>query len=143
MLSPRLAGIHFGSSLNNFSDEPIDMARVGAQLALPVVGPVDFYPMASVHLDRAQWQLSALVRVNFTRGRASNPLYVGAGVSQINWDGPATRFYDVLLWGLKAGMGAYQPFVEMQFIDGIHRLTTTTRGDFGVQLYIGVNRVLQ
>lgn len=53
------------------------------------------------------------------------------------------RFYDVLFWGLKAGVGEYPPFVEMQFLDGIHRLTTAGRGDFGVQLYVGVNRVLR
>jgi len=141
---PKLSwvGVHFGSNLSNFSDDPVDMARVGAQVLLPMPGPLSFYPMASVHLDRAQWQVSALARIDLTPSRAKIPFYFGAGVSHLNWDGPTTRFYDVLFWGLKAGVGRYQPFVEMQFLDGIHRLTTTTGGDFGVQLCLGINRAV-
>lgn len=135
-------GVHFGCNLSNFADDPIDMARLGAQLLLSVAGPLGFYPMASVHLDRAQWQLSALARVDLTPSRATIPFYFGGGVSYLNWDGPTTRLYDVLFWGLKAAVKRYQPFVEMQFLDGINRLTSGG-GDFGVQLYVGVSRALR
>jgi hypothetical protein len=146
--APRLAGVHFGLNLMNFNTDPIDVARLGAQVALPIVGPVTFYPMAAVGLDRAAWQLSALTRVDFTPGRTSNPLYLGAGVSLLNWEGrdaqPAeTTFYDVLFLGLKAAVREYQPFVELEFLDAIHRVTTGYEGDFGVQLYVGINRVFR
>lgn len=140
---PTFVGLHVGNNLSNFSDRPIDVLRVGGQMLLPVRGALRLYPTASVHLDRAQWQVSALVRIDPTPYRATVPFYFGGGVSYINWDGPGATFYDVLFWGLKAHVGRYEPFLEMQFFDGIHRLTTRIRGNFGVQLYVGVNRVLR
>lgn len=139
---PVFVGLHVGDNLSNFSDRPIDMARIGGQVLVPIRGPFSFYPAASIYLDGADWQLSALARIDPTPSRATIPLYLGGGVSIINWDDPTTRFYDVLFWGLKAQFGTFQAFVEMQFLDPIHRLTTTTRGNFGVQLYLGVNRAM-
>jgi hypothetical protein len=139
----RHVGAHFGCNLSNFADDPFDLARVGAQGVLSVAGPLSLYPAASVHLDRAQWQVSGLARVDLTPSSARVPFYFGGGVSYLNWDGPEARFYDVLFWGLKAGLGRYQPFVEMWFMDGIARLTTTTGGDFAVQAYVGVNLALR
>ncbi len=79
-------GAHVASNLSYLIADPIDLVRFGVQSILPVVGPVSLYPMASVHLDRAQWQVSALARIDPSPAPEAVPFYLGAGVSHITWE---------------------------------------------------------
>jgi hypothetical protein len=137
--TPLRLGLHVAT---NASETPPDMVRVGGQALIPLVGRLDAYPAFSVIFDRASWEASANLRFRpIPSSSDAAPVYLGGGGAVIDW-GPVTRFYDVLLAGLEIPIGPFRPYAEIQFLDPLDRLITGG-GDFGVQLYFGVNRVIR
>lgn len=120
----------------NMMNGPFDLVRAGGQVMIPFSARLYARASLSRFVGGAKWEVSAALRYRpLGPADGSSPLYVGAGLTAINW-GPQSGSYDLWLTGLEIPQGRFRPYIELQFLGPVHRLINT-QADFGVQAFTG------